>query len=61
MDNQQRSPEQGNVQRLSRMRVGASAPKWWASYMDEDIVCALMKIRGGITSPTRANDPMTCL
>ena len=30
MGNQQRSPEQGNVQRLSHAGVGPSGPKWFA-------------------------------
>jgi hypothetical protein len=47
MDNQQGSPEQGNLQRLFRKEVGTSVPKWRASYeKDDDIVCAVMKVAG---------------
>ena len=44
LDNQQPSLEQRKVQRLSRKGVGASAPKWRATYKVEDIVYSYMKI-----------------
>ena len=43
MGNQQPSREQRKVQRLSRNGVGASAPKWWTSGTDDDIVYAVRK------------------
>ena len=47
MGNQQRSPEEGNVQRLSFAGVGASVPKRSAPHMaGEDIVCAHVKAWG---------------
>lgn len=47
MGDQQRSPEQGNVQRLSFAGVGASAPKRSAPHMaGEDIVCTHVKAWG---------------
>lgn len=52
MDNQQRSPEQGNVQRLSRKGVHCKrlAVEVVSIRKDEDIVYTLMKIRGVICS-----------
>lgn len=47
MGNQQRSPEQGNVQRLSFAGVGPSGPKRSAPrHAGEDIVCAHVKAWG---------------
>ena len=47
MGNQQRSPEQGNVQRLSFAGVGPSGPKKSAPHFaGEDIVCAHVKAWG---------------
>lgn len=47
MGNQQRSPEQGNVQRLSFAGVGPSGPKESAPHAaGEDIVCAHVKAWG---------------
>ena len=43
--NQQRSPEQGNVQRLERKLVAPSGAKWDASRTDEDIVWSCMKVQ----------------
>ena len=47
MGNQQPSPEQGKVQRLSLVGVGSSGPKWFAPfYAGEDIVSAYVKAWG---------------
>ena len=47
MGNQQPSPEQGKVQRLSFAGVGPSGPKWFAPHeAGEDIVCAHVKAWG---------------
>ena len=47
MGNQQPSPEQGKVQRLSLAGVGPSGPKWFAPReAGEDIVCAHVKAWG---------------
>lgn len=47
MGDQQPSPEQGKVQRLSLVGVGSSGPKWFALfYAGEDIVSAYGKAWG---------------
>ena len=50
MDNQQPSPEQGKVQRLSRKGVGRKrlALEVVSVRKDEDIVYTLMKVRGAL-------------
>ena len=56
MGNQQPSPEQGKVQRLSFAGVGPSGPKWFAPLQaGEDIVCAHVKAWGVRLSDKRWN------
>jgi hypothetical protein len=46
MDNQQRSSEQENVQRLERNLVPTSVGKWGAAFKEVgDIVCACAKVQ----------------